>query len=392
MKKAHELNKKLNTEEKINGKTVLQSSPIRISMNMTGKCNIRCVYCHLTFADYYSKDELDVYTFSKVSKILPELSHLVFFSSTEPLMAKHFDSIFDYSSEFENEKYLSTNGILISKSRAKKFIENKLEYLTVSFGGLNKQSFIEAHQVDKLDEVLKNLKYLNNLKKEMNSEFPKVRLVFVTWKENAHELPEAVKLAKELDCKEGVKITFLKAYDDNLIDSIPFKHKQYVNKYVREAQRLGKELDVKVDFDGGELDESVSESDTAESLTHRKCFEPWERMHIEADGNVRTCPALANNIVAGNLNENSIEEIWNGEVFQNFRRTTNSDNPPEPCKRCTHNFHKNFEREDVWDQRDLDLGIYKRLENKNYIKKSNRYQSAKSVDEWTSIFMDKEEN
>ena len=209
----------------------------------------------------------------------------------------------------------------------------------------------------------------------------------VTWKENAHELPEAVKLAHELNCEEGINY-ITKAYGDNLINSIPFKHKEYVNKYVREAQKIGVELGVKVDFDGGELDESVSQADSSESQHHRKCFEPWERMHIEADGNVRTCPVPGNNIVAGNLNENTLEDIWNGEVFQHFRRTTNSDNPPEPCKRCTHNFHKNFAREDVWDQRDLDLGIYKRLENRNYIKKSNKYLTAKTEDEWTSIFMD----
>ena len=55
--------------------------------------------------------------------------------------------------------------------------------------------------------------------------------------------------------KKELKLHFLKAYDDNLINSIPFKHKEYVNKYVREAQKIGVELGVKVDFDGGELDE-----------------------------------------------------------------------------------------------------------------------------------------
>ena len=31
--------------------------------------------------------------------------------------------------------------------------------------------------------------------------------------------------------------------------------------------------------------------------------------------------------------------------------------------RCTHNFHKVFSRTDIWDQTDLNLGIYKRKKN-----------------------------
>ena len=97
-----EKNKTLNLSEKLSNKIHLSSSPIRVSMNMTGKCNIRCIYCHLTFADYYSKDELGIKEFKKLEPYLKKLSHLVYFSSTEPLMAKNFDQIFEFSTTFMN--------------------------------------------------------------------------------------------------------------------------------------------------------------------------------------------------------------------------------------------------------------------------------------------------
>ena len=251
-----------------------------------------------------------------------------------------------------------------------------MKYLTISFAGFTKESFIHAHQVDGLDKVTENIDYLNKLKEKYNQNNPKLRIVFVTWKENAHELPLAVEYAHKHKCAEGLKITFLKAYDDNMIDSIPYDHKEYVNKYVREAQELGKKLNVKVDFDGGEMDESITADDMKNAETHRKCYEPWERFHIEADGKVRTCPIPTNTIIAGDLNKQSVEEIWNGDVYKMFREKTNSDDPPDPCKRCTHNQHKNFGRRDIWDQRDLDLGIYERLKDRNYLK-ANRKGSKK---------------
>ena len=69
-------NKALNAQEKTDGRTVLASTPIRISMNMTGKCNIRCIYCHLTFANYYTKSELDLEQFKSLDPFLKRLSHL----------------------------------------------------------------------------------------------------------------------------------------------------------------------------------------------------------------------------------------------------------------------------------------------------------------------------
>src|SRR5262249_40171816 len=170
----------LNTREKEEGRPHIVSRPIRISMNMTGKCNIRCIYCHLSFADYFTKDELERQTFERLSTFFPTLSHLVYFASTEPLMARHFKEIFAASQASNAEKYLSTNGILLTEHIAEMFVKGGLYYLTISFGGMTRESFIKAHQVDDLDKVTANIEALNRLKEKYNSIMPKLRLVFVT--------------------------------------------------------------------------------------------------------------------------------------------------------------------------------------------------------------------
>src|SRR5262249_57497650 len=105
-------------------------------------------------------------------------------------------------------------------------------------------------------------------------------------------------------------------------------------------------------------------------------LEAWERMHVEADGTVRTCASNLNPIVAGDLKTQTAEEIWNGPVYQDFRQRVNTADPPDPCRRCTHNVHKDFRRRDIWDQRDLDLGVFERLKaGRSYLK--SRHQRKK---------------
>jgi radical SAM protein with 4Fe4S-binding SPASM domain len=50
------------------------------------------------------------------------------------------------------------------------------------------------------------------------------------------------------------------------------------------------------------------------------CEYPWLSLTVMADGNVVPCTQVSNNeIVMGNIKENSLEEIWNGEKYKEFR-------------------------------------------------------------------------
>ena len=51
------------------------------------------------------------------------------------------------------------------------------------------------------------------------------------------------------------------------------------------------------------------------------CEFPWLSVSIMADGNVVPCTQISNNeLVLGNINKNTLEEIWNGKKYQELRR------------------------------------------------------------------------
>tara|TARA_B100001996_G_scaffold370071_1_gene344106 strand:+ start:724 stop:1803 length:1080 start_codon:yes stop_codon:yes gene_type:complete len=63
------------------------------------------------------------------------------------------------------------------------------------------------------------------------------------------------------------------------------------------------------------------------------CEYPWTSLTVMADGNVVPCTQISNSeIVLGNINENSLEEIWNSKKYDEFRKMHVTGNFPKEHK------------------------------------------------------------
>jgi radical SAM protein with 4Fe4S-binding SPASM domain len=86
------------------------------------------------------------------------------------------------------------------------------------------------------------------------------------------------------------------------------------------AQSLGIEVTVPPPFSG------VSRAG------RRLCTVPWTSAVVLGNGDVAAC--CVPGLVMGNLNEASMQEIWNGKSYQELRATVNSDKPLPTCAAC----------------------------------------------------------
>lgn len=75
------------------------------------------------------------------------------------------------------------------------------------------------------------------------------------------------------------------------------------------------------------------------------CAAPWRGLHINPNGDVKTCCAGDPNML-GNLNTQSIEQILNGPKLKEIRNTLSKGQAHEYCKNCVEaeRFHSNGER------------------------------------------------
>ena len=79
---------------------------------------------------------------------------------------------------------------------------------------------------------------------------------------------------------------------------------------------------------------------SADAKPWSACRRPWTLAYVTVHGNVLPCciaPWITTHydgIVLGNIFRESIEEIWWGRRYQDFRQAIQTETPPEPCVGC----------------------------------------------------------
>jgi radical SAM protein with 4Fe4S-binding SPASM domain len=74
----------------------------------------------------------------------------------------------------------------------------------------------------------------------------------------------------------------------------------------------------------------------SEQLKNSKhfCMMPWTHMHLWPAGTTYPCCMSDPEFPIGNTQEQSLQEIWNGEELRNIRMNMLQDKPSKECRRC----------------------------------------------------------
>lgn len=80
--------------------------------------------------------------------------------------------------------------------------------------------------------------------------------------------------------------------------------------------------------------EDLTDAD-GQPVTTQYCKFLWQRLYVAIGGDVRPCCTHGAPVV-GNLKEQSLPEIWNGEALRQMRQRIARHDPVPACKGCTH--------------------------------------------------------
>jgi len=81
------------------------------------------------------------------------------------------------------------------------------------------------------------------------------------------------------------------------------------------------------------MDFNKSAQDIFHSTKHY-CPLLWNHLHVNTTGDVQPCCMAPFNTTLGNINEQSFDEIWNGDPMKDARKRLLHDMPLETCKGC----------------------------------------------------------
>ena len=277
--------------------------PQAVLIETTSKCNAKCVMCPQP--DLGRKHE--VMSRELYQKIIDECVELgvdmVQLNGTnEPLLDPYLLDRIHYAKERGiNKLYCYTNCSLLNEKMAQDILESPLDMLIISFDALVEEYYLKMRKGLDFNKVKNNTLYILNEKARLGKKLHIVIASTLYNKRNA-EMVFGSELYKKLKClADDVDIMFPGELH-NWAGQISFEGISYENH--------SKKYQV-------------------------PCLRLWSRMSILSNGNVSLCCLdYKGQISPGNLNNNTIYEIWNGEKWRKIREC-HIQGKIHLCNQCT---------------------------------------------------------
>ncbi len=251
--------------------------PGTVRVENTNHCNANCITCTRElmkrptgFMDMgLFRKIVDECAANRVRKL-----HLHNFG--EPMLDKRLVEKIVYARKNGIETRLFTNMSVMTEELASSLVEAGLGKIKISMDGNTPQTFEAIRRGLSYERVVRNIELLLRERERQGKENPRIELVFVETERNYFEREEFVRRWKHR--VDGVHIT---------------SYHNWAGSLRKEGGGRGREL---------------------------PCPRIWQTFTVLWDGRVALCCMDYNgDVVLGNLNEESIREIFNGEKLRRIR-------------------------------------------------------------------------
>src|SRR5881409_1341721 len=301
--------------QEMNQKALELGVPVSAHIDLTFRCNERCIHCYLDHEDYGEM------TTAEIKDILDQLAEAgTFFltlSGGEILLRKDFFEIFEYARKLLFGVTLKTNAMLIGEKEAKRIRELGVEKVQIS---------IYSHRPEVHDAITKvrgSLKRTLDAIRFLKSMGLKVAMANVLMRQNLHDHAGVKALAAELGAEFTIDPTITPMMDGDrsvLGLNIPFTEL----KKVFHNETLVGNLE---DFCAPPppVDDSMLDSLPC-SAGHSACY-------ISPYGDVYPCVQFP--LPSGNVRKQKFIDIWlYSPQFQEVRSISMAD--LQGCSKCVH--------------------------------------------------------
>ena len=294
----------------------LEKYPPVLTIDTTNHCNAKCVWCHNPQLRY-PKGVMSQELFEKIIDDYSQYGGKVWFATFgEPFMDKNILKKVKYArkqSSIENVVLL-TNALLLSPEISRELLNLKVD-VEVSLDEINKEKFETIKQID-FDRVMKNIMFLLEENKRKGFSINTILRMKTLQSKNEIDQTELYQRLKELGTY--IDLTPVESSDSIANWAGSFDKTKFFNK-----------------FSPGSI---INGSYKSYNLQNdAPCSQLWRNMVVMWDGKVVLCCAdMEGEVIVGDLNKNTISEIWSGDKMKNIRELFKKrmKGKIEICKKC----------------------------------------------------------
>lgn len=288
-------------------------------------CNLHCRTC---IRNVWSDPEalMTMDTFQSLMDSLsqlPDVNRVVFTGFGEPLAHPRILEMIEAVRGRDLAVTVGSNGLLLKRDVAEALVRLGVDRLVISVDGVRPETYAGVRGA-LLSQVLDNIRHLNDAKHRLGSLFPALGVEFVVLKSNVDELAELTGLAMRLNAAR-VLVSNVLPYSEDMCDEILYG---YEPRPPFKAGGWPVRADAWVMWGTLELPRMHWGAE-------RRCRFVQDRAMVAGwDGGVSPCYALSHNYsyfavdgrkkqvsryLFGNVNEQSLADIWMSEDYVRFR-------------------------------------------------------------------------
>ncbi|MCD4654716.1 radical SAM protein [bacterium] len=286
--------------------TVLPYLPLRLWVETTNQCNLRCKVCP-NATDTSSKRgnmDLDLYE-SIVDQVAGEVNDINLSHRGEPLFHPQLETMIRMAADRQIATRIHTNATMLDRDRTLSLLDAQPDLVSFSFDGYDKETYENVRIGGHFEETLDNIRVFLSVKKQKNLKKPYSVMQII-------EPPDA-------DEEYLAKLSaFGRQIRQDGLD------KFYIKKPHNWAGN------------------APGESHLAQQ--YLVCTFLYYSMTVLWDGIVCPCPQdwYATKIL-GDLNEQSLQDVWNGAPVREMRRRAIlCDLQGNLCENCDRVFRDSF--------------------------------------------------
>lgn len=325
--------------------TQILTLPRSIYIEPTSRCNELCQQCPRTLLSREDDRDLSYDNFRYIVDQFPVLDRVVLHGLGEPLLNKELPRMVRYLKDRGTYVLFNSNGILLNEKRGQALIDAGLDEYRLSMDGATRETYAHVRGVDAFDKIWRNVRSFIAMQKAQNATKPVLSLWFTAMRENLPDLPHLIELAAEAGVPE-VYMQRLVYFEEGLAASQQSLFRRSSPEelaLVRRCEQMCKEYGIKFSAAGSATPVESLIRDFGER-PWSGCRRPYTLTYITSSGNVLSCcfapfghksaREYREERVLGNIFQESIKDIWNGETYEDFRRAFESDHPAKHCSQC----------------------------------------------------------
>ena len=334
--------------------------PIHMFLEVTYRCNLRCNFCQyldIIKGEVNTVGPVKEFKTEEIKKAIDEFprGRLITFSGGETLVRKDFPDVLRYASA-GHKTHIISNGALIKEDVAELYTDlgpkfpwqNGLVLVGISLEGDEARHDEVVGRPGSYRRTIEGIRNMVRLRADKKKVFPKFNLKMVVTEETVHGMVDFMRLAADLGTDlvnfmaehdlVGHSATLVSNPEESRLD-VPQPRPEGVDpQFLREqlirCYELEDELGVQIRLTppGLPIDEFVRHYTDDRTLNPDEyvCESPWSRVQLTADGRYSPCFYLR----TGDSRQQTLQEVWNGEDFRQFRREIKDRKIYAGCNGC----------------------------------------------------------